>query len=103
MAWLERLDDRTDLQLLIPQYETVVSIANEEDQICLLLMKDKCSNVEEPSKLPDLSIEGNTHSIHQLLSGREMLQNLFKRQELIVKGRYRTILLFESLCWLNKV
>ncbi|MET3697430.1 SCP-2 sterol transfer family protein [Bacillus oleivorans] len=101
LSWLDRLEDRTDLHLLIPPYQTIVSIESDEEKINFILAKDKCEKVESETE-PDVSVRGNAQSIQKLLAGTEMLQTLFKQREISIKGTYRTVLLLESLCWLNK-
>ncbi|GAA0326913.1 hypothetical protein GCM10008967_16800 [Bacillus carboniphilus] len=101
-SWLERLENRPDLQLLIPAYETFVSIESEKETVHFVLSKDKCKGTEDSFVQPDFSVHGDERSIYRLLSGAEMMQQLFKQKEITVKGKYRTLLLFESLCWLNK-
>ncbi|HWO77142.1 MAG TPA: SCP2 sterol-binding domain-containing protein [Bacillus sp. (in: firmicutes)] len=101
LSWLDRLEDRTDLHLLIPPYQTFVSIEWDEEKISFVLAKDQCKKIESEIE-PDVALRGNPQSIQKLLAGTEMLQNLYKQKEISIKGKYRTVLLLESLCWLNK-
>ncbi|MDQ0215139.1 hypothetical protein J2S13_001538 [Oikeobacillus pervagus] len=47
-------------------------------------------------------IEGKYASIQQAFLGKERLQTLVKRKELVYHGSYRSLLLLESILWLCK-
>lgn len=102
LSWVDRLDVRGDLHLLIPSYDTCVAIESEDEAIFIIMSKNHIDSVDSIEAKPELIVRGNNRSIQQLLAGSMLLQQLYKEKQIALEGAYRTILLFESLCWLNK-
>jgi hypothetical protein len=94
LAFLSRVKERDHLFQLIKQNEFSLTFRNELEEISLAF---KNGDVFLQRLQPDYEISGD---IETLLTGKESLRVLLRKEQIKLTAPFRIILMLESLCYL---
>ncbi len=101
---LEECKSRYHLKALMPESPFIVAFDNgNEVKLAAFGRRVELTIVAAEDYEPDFLITGSPDRIQELLTGKEKLSVLSRRQEIDVRGTYRGLLFVESILTLCRV
>ncbi|MGM7681048.1 SCP2 sterol-binding domain-containing protein [Cytobacillus sp. Hm23] len=96
-----RFVQNSHLNLLLPNHAIIVNFECNKEKVQVVLTARGMELSKWQQSHADVSLGAEPQQFYELLSGKEKLQKLINRQSIISEGKFRYILLLESLFALN--
>ncbi|MDX8360836.1 SCP2 sterol-binding domain-containing protein [Cytobacillus sp. IB215316] len=96
-----RFVQNSHLNLLLPNQAIIVNFESNKEKVQVVLTARGLELSNRQQSPADISLGAEPQQFYELLSGKEKLQKLISRQSIICQGKFRYILLLESLFALN--
>jgi len=101
--FLKRINHQPVIRILLPNEPVTVLIRDRKDACYLIFSKDKVESIKKYHGEIDCKLSGEEEIIQSIFDGKIWLQDAIKFHRVQIECNYRTMLLLESLFWLQRV